>query len=116
MFRSAVQRQARIAVAAAALTITVLSGAACGGKHPSPLPSNGATGADVAVVSTPAAAALVSATQLAGGWSAASAAPADFGAARCDGQLLLLETGAAAEAAFSKGEGGPWGVERLARA
>src|SRR5581483_1902718 len=39
-----------------------------------------------------------------------------FGAARCDGQPLLQEAGAPAQASFSKGGNGPWGVERIGRA
>ncbi|HEY7293869.1 MAG TPA: hypothetical protein VH916_02465 [Dehalococcoidia bacterium] len=64
---------------------------------------------------TPSTAALIGVQQL-GGWSAAPAARVDFGAARCDGQPLLLEAGTAAEAAFSKGDGGPWSIERIGRA
>ncbi len=45
-----------------------------------------------------------------------SAAPISLGDLRCDGQSLLRESGAAAEAAFSKGDSGPWGIERITRA
>ncbi len=114
----AVKRQGWFRVVAAVLAIAGLAGAACGGQRRSAAPA--ATAAanlrTPVAAGTPATAALVSATQLAGGWSVASSAPADFGAARCDGQPLLQEAGAAVQASFSKGENGPWGVERIGRA
>lgn len=113
------KRQGWVRVAAASLALAALAGAACGsGTHRSASPSAtvAASLRTPAAAGTPATAALVSATQLAGGWSAAGAPPADFGAARCDGQPLLQEVGAAAQTSFSKGEHGPWGVERIGRA
>lgn len=101
------------------LALAGLLGAACaGGKHPTTPPRATITqrGGTPVAAGTPATAALISATQIAGGWTAADAAPAEFGAARCDGQPLLIEAGSAAEVAISKGNGGPWGVERIARA
>lgn len=113
------RRTAGIAGFALALALFGPFGAACrDGKHAANAPAaTTVSPADTPIAAgTPAVAALVSATQLTGGWSAVNAPPADFGAARCDGQPLVAEAGAAAQAAFSKGDGGPWGVERIARA
>jgi hypothetical protein len=114
-----VRRQGWFRAVAAALTIAGLAGAACQSDkhtHTPPAATTALHAGAPTAAGTPAAAALVSATQLAGGWSAASSAPADFGAARCDGQPLLQEAGAAAQASFSKGANGPWGIERIGRA